>query len=169
MIYLWFVTGLIHCGLTSLTSSGRRTWWNERWLSLDLEGLFKATIIALPVLTIGGAVTGLGKAVGYNWTKPPTEPIPLFALCIGFPIVEEWGRGMIIAFWKEETGSLLTGLLISSLVFALLHSMNFDLIFVWILIFGLLNGVLINWSKSIVPAMLVHSLTNFALVVILLS
>lgn len=161
----WFLTGMVHYAL--LSKHGGKLWSKEGWLSFDLERLLKALIAAIPTLIIAAVFLTLTARSSLTLIRPSTEFLPLLAVCTLFPIIEEWGRGMIIAFWQEAAGKALVGLIISSLTFALMHSMSADLVFFWTLTFGLLSGALTLWSRGIGAAILVHSLTNAVLVMLL--
>lgn len=136
----------------------------RRWFSLDRERLAKALAAACPVLLtiVVFQTLIIGGQIRLTW--PSIGNIAFVAICFLIPFIEEWVRGVTIVFCDECGSVPLVGLLISSTLFALLHSLKVDFIFAQALTFGLLAGLLTIWSKGIAPSILVHVAANVLIV-----
>jgi membrane protease YdiL (CAAX protease family) len=87
----------------------------------------------------------------------------LFLIAIIAPIVEElFFRGMIYPWLRTQGGPILA-ILASAAIFAALHFI--PLLMPALFFIGLILGLLREWSKSIIPCILLHMMQNAVVVV----
>lgn len=108
------------------------------------------------VLTIVNYNVGRLSGITMNYEKIPVEYSLLFSFLVLAPITEElFFRGVVFTALKENY-SVATSVIASSLLFMASHSP----LALGPLVLGIIASILTQKSKSILPAIIFHSLSN---------
>lgn len=168
MVYLWLFVGAIHVPLLIFGSPKGIPRGPKSWLKLVSMGKWRLA------KTLVGLLCGFLAAFLYKFGLYGELPgvqrflvsSVVISTCITYPILEELGRGLILNFWSTNHQELI-GLVVSSLAFVLIHGPGPAPFQVYLPVFSVLCGLLTLWSQgSIVPAAVVHVVTNFYLVAV---
>lgn len=122
---------------------------------------------ALTILSVFLAETLSGQAVEFAGNNPLTSVplgwswVPMIAsMVVLAPVTEElFMRGMFYG-WLRSRWGVWAGLLVSSVIFSLLHVSVMPYAFLEIFLVGLGAAVLYERTGSLAPAMMVHGMNN---------
>lgn len=145
----------------------------NHYLSLKtwLLAIFAALITYIVILTISRSESSIGKAMsalsqkiqpmfaGLNWFK-----IIIIAMLAG--ISEELLFRGFLQTWIASKGGIELGILLSSLVFGLMHFINFSY-FVFACIFGLALGIVYHLTNDILLVIYWHALYDLIAIAVL--
>lgn len=133
-----------------------------------------AAIIGLPAVLLAWFLVGQNLTIALPLQVTYTQLVPSMDYIykvIMSPIIEELGRAVLLLttaliahhFLKNWLLAILIGLLTSSLAFGIFHFLAYQQEFAFIgaaIIFGLIAGIMMITSKSVIPAIAFHYTNN---------
>lgn len=156
-------------------------YWVGRWKSgfsgWDYLGLLK---MPRPLVVIFWTVATVALSFGFSAISPlfgveetpefmkkavrssDFLPFMILGVVVGAPLLEEFiFRGMVFRGWRESRMGLWGTLLVTSLIFTLLHAFQYGIvILVWVFLLGMLMGLAREKTGSLWVPIIMHAVNN---------